>query len=193
MIVISGLQSGIRDTAPRCGQNLVIDLSLQQLMSRLLLSRLTLYFSLALISHDVEDQGVCAGVDGCYSNPSGCTSAKCDITVQWWQDGNFTQVSLSGKLSTFSMSVSDDIWLGFGLSELGTMKDSDMYLCSKVDSQYTAVHIMGFSHGLIQSSSVQLEEEVSGSLVDGVMTCNTTIPNSAIPSGTLHIMAGMGE
>ena len=129
----------------------------------------------------------------CFKSPQDCSGSSCIIQFSHSDYGSALNVTMKAQVSYFSLESSENFWLGMGLSEQGSMDDSQITLCTKSIDKTSVVQVAGYSHGVLPTSiGPSLTSQILLSKNDEFISCNFLLHNSFFDGENKHIFIGAG-
>ena len=129
----------------------------------------------------------------CFTSPPECTGSSCIVQFENSDYGSAFNVSMTAQVSYFSLDSSENFWLGMGLSEQGSMGDSQITLCTKSSGKTSVIQVKGYSHGVLPTSiGPSLTSQVSLSKNEMVISCNFLLHKSFFDGENRHLFIGAG-
>ena len=124
--------------------------------------------------------GNCSNCDiggACFRHPKGCQLEECAFKLTWEAHDSYIDIQIEAELAYYGIEDEENVWLGIGSSESGTMANSTILACLKTGNFYSAMKVNGLHHELDSNKSeVVGEGEVFGKILDGKVSCRYRIP-----------------
>jgi hypothetical protein len=100
---------------------------------------------------------------------------------------------MKAQLSYFSLQNSKNYWLGIGLSEKGSMEDSQITLCTKSIEKISVVQVSGYSHGILPTSiGPSLTSQITLTKDDEFLSCTFLLHKTFFDGENKYIFIGAG-
>lgn len=151
--------------------------------------------SISLLTLLLSLNSACQNGGGCFKHPLDCiVDTSCVYVFSWVEFGTTYNISLWTSLNYFDIANRDNIWVAFGLSDEGTMADSQITVCAIIQNDSSVIQVNGFSHGVspIAVPTTTLTSNVYTTVEDGSVSCRFLLYKSLLSTTPKKMFFGAG-